>query len=195
MTPHPVSHPDPARGAIEEKAVKTTLLCAMALGLSVTATAAAAQDSDSITIQSSVPKFCQSVAGLEAAPIALGSLSDGVGQLVDTFTGDTDVSLATYYCNGPATITLDAQPLVRTPAVPINDAASFTGQVDYLASLSWSDVAISNATTAGSATVYPTGAPKTGTLTVSVSSPTTQGNRRPVAGDYEGSVILNVNFN
>lgn len=195
MTPHPVSHPDPARGALEEKAVKTTLLCAMALGLSVTATAAAAQDSDSINIHSSVPKFCQSLDGLEAAPLALGSLSDGAGQLVDTFAGTTSVNLASYYCNGPATITLDAQPLVRTPALPIDDAASFTGEVHYLASLSWSDVAISNASTAAAATSFPTGAPKTGQLIVSVSSPTTQGNRRPVAGVYEGSVVLNVNFN
>lgn len=189
------SHPDPVRGAVEEKAVKIKLLCAVALGLSAVASAAAAQDSDSININSTVPKFCQSLAGLAATPLALGSLSDGVGQVVDTFSGDTSTNLSTYYCNGPATISLQALPLVRTPSVPIPDDTSFTGEVHFLASLSWSDVAISNASTATDPTVFPTGTAKTGELIVTISAPSTQGNLRPVAGDYEGSVVLNVNFN
>lgn len=195
MTPSQLPIPDPVRGALEEKAVKTKIICAMALGLSMTASAAAAQDSDSITIASNVPKFCQSLAGLAPAPLALGQLVDGVGRVVSTFSGDTDTNLSTYYCNGPATISLDANPLVRTPAQGISDTGSFTGEVHYLASLSWSGIAISNASTAGAATVFPTTSATTGELIVSVSAPDTQGNLRPVAGDYEGSVVLNVNFN
>lgn len=195
MIPHLNPQTGPARGTIEEKAVKTKLLCAVALGLGLTATAAAAQDSDSITINSSVPTFCQSLAGLEATPIALGELSDDVGQVVDAFPGATTTNLSTYYCNGPATISLLANPLVRTPALPIADEDAFTGEVHFLASLSWSDVAVANDSAAGAATVVPTDMAKTGELVISISEPSTEGNRRPVAGDYEGSVVLNVNFN
>lgn len=196
MTASQITHPDPARRALEEKAVKTKIICAMALGLSVTATAAAAQDSNSITIASNVPKFCQSLTGLAPAPLALGSLIDGVGQVVATFAGDTDTNLATYHCNGPASISLDANPLLVTPSQTITDTGSFTGSVDYVASLSWGgSVLLTNATTASAATVFPTTSARTGELIVSVSAPDTQGNLRPVAGTYEGSVVLNVNFN
>lgn len=195
MTPRLKSQPVPARGKFEEKAVKTKLFCAVALGLGMTASAAAAQDSDSVTINSSVPAFCQSLAGLDSTPIALGEISDSEGLVVDTFSGAASANLATYYCNGPATISLDANPLVRTPAVLVGDDPSFTAEVHYLASLSWSDVAVANASTAGAATVVPTNMAKTGELIVSISDPSTEGNRRPVAGDYEGSVVLNVTFN
>jgi hypothetical protein len=187
--------PYPASGALEEKVMKTKIVCALAMGLSMTASAAAAQDSDSITIASNVPKFCQSLTGLASAPLALGPLVDGIGQVVSAFSGDTGTNLTTYYCNGPATISLDANPLVRTPALAISDTGSFTNEVDYIASLYWSGIAISNASSAAAATVFPTTKATTGELTVSVSAPDTRGNLRPVAGDYEGSVVLNVNFN
>ena len=196
MTPSPVTHPNPARGALEEKAVKTKIICALALGLSMSASAAAAQDSDSITINSSVPKFCQALTGLAPTPLALGSLVDGVGRVVTSFAGDSDTNLSTYYCNGPASISLDANPLLLTPSQTISDSSSFTGVVDYVASLTWGgDVLVTNASTAAAASVFPTTSARTGELIVSVSAPDTQGNLRPVAGDYEGSVVLNVNFN
>lgn len=196
MTASPVTHPNPARGALEEKAVKTKIICALALGLSMTASAAAAQDTDSITINSSVPKFCQALTGLAPTPLALGELIDGVGQVVTTFSGTTSTNLSTYYCNGPATISLDANPLLLTPSQTISDSSSFTGEVSYLASLSWGGVTLlTNNSTAGSASTHPTTSATTGELIVSVSAPDTQGNLRPVAGTYEGSVVLNVNFN
>jgi len=196
MTPSPVTHPNPASGALEEKAVKTKIICALALGLSMTASAAAAQDSDSITINSSVPKFCQALTGLAPTPLALGELVDGVGHVVTSFSGDSDTNLATYYCNGPATITLDANPLLLSPAQVISDSSSFTGQVDYLASLSWGGAVLAtNNSTAAAATSYSSTTARTGELIVSVSAPDTQGDLRPVAGDYAGSVVLNVNFN
>lgn len=196
MTPSPVTHPNPARGALEEKAVKTKIICALALGLSMSASAAAAQDSDSITINSSVPKFCQALTGLAPTPLALGSLVDGVGRVVTSFAGDSDTNLSTYYCNGPASISLDANPLLLTPSQTISDSSSFTGVVDYVASLTWGgDVLVTNASTAAAASVFPTTSARTGELIVSVSAPDTQGDLRPVSGTYEGSVVLNVNFN
>ena len=196
MTPSPVTHPNPARGALEEKAVKTKIICALALGLSMSASAAAAQDSDSITINSSVPKFCQALTGLAPTPLALGSLVDGVGRVVTSFAGDSDTNLSTYYCNGPASISLDANPLLLTPSQTISDSSSFTGVVDYVASLTWGgDVLVTNASTAAAASVVPTTSARTGALIVSVSAPDTQGDLRPVSGTYEGSVVLNVNFN
>ncbi len=196
MTPRRNTHPDPARGAVEEKAVKTYLLSAVALSLAVTASAAAAQVSDTINVATNVPAHCQSLAGISPAPVALGELADTTGHVVSTFAGDTQVSLAaTYYCNGPSTISLEARPLVRTPAVPIADTASFTGEVDYLASVSWSDVTGSDDSAVDGATEILTSAAKIGELIVSVSDPSTDGNLRPVAGAYEGSVILNINVN
>ena len=196
MTPSPVTHPNPARGALEEKAVKTKIICALALGLSMSASAAAAQDSDSITINSSVPKFCQALTGLAPTPLALGSLVDGVGRVVTSFAGDSDTNLSTYYCNGPASISLDANPLLLTPSQTISDSSSFTGVVDYVASLTWGgDVLVTNASTAAAASVFPTTSARTGELIVSVSAPDTQGDLRPVSGTYVGSVVLNVNFN
>lgn len=196
MTPSPITHPDPARGALEEKAVKTKIIYALALSLGLTATAAAAQDSDSITINSSVPKFCQALTGLAPAPLALGELIDGVGRVVTSFSGDTDTNLSTYHCNGPATITLDANPLLLSPAQTISDTGSFTGEVNYVASLSWGGAVLAtNDSTASTPTTYSSTTARTGELIVSVSTPDTQGELRPVAGTYAGSVVLNVNFN
>jgi hypothetical protein len=175
--------------------VKTYLLSAVALSLCLSASAVAAQDSDTVNIHSSVPAYCQSMAGLDGASLALGALSDGVGQVVTTFAGDTTANLATYYCNSPTTISLEARPLMVTPSVPIDDDTSFTGQVDYLASLTWSDVTGSDESAADGATDIVVNSAKTGELIVSVSDPSTDGNLRPVSGAYEGSVVLNVNVN
>ena len=190
-------HPSGSRlgGAFEEKAVRTYLLSAVALSLTVGVSAAAAQHSDTVNVRTNVPAYCQSLSGLNGTTLDLGALADNAGRVVDSFSGDTSVSLATYYCNSPTTISLEARPLTVTPMVPIGDVASFTGQVDFLASLTWSDISGSDNSAAAGATDIPVASAKMGELLVAVSEPTTSGNRRPVAGAYEGSVILNVNIN
>lgn len=195
MTPTPNHHPDPARGADEEKAVRTHLLCAVALGVSALAGAAAAQDSDTVTVQSTVAPYCQSLSGLPTGPLALGQLADGVGQVVDTFAGSTSVSLANYYCNAPTTIELEARPLRVSPWVVVSDDTSFTAEVHYVASLTWSDVSGSDNSVDAGATDITASTAKIGNLVVSVADPSTEGNRRPIAGAYEGSVVLNISTN
>ena len=187
----------PPVGKIEEKAVKTHLLCAIALGLAGVATAASAQDgptSSEFNVNSSVLAFCSSLSAPTGA-LELGELTDGDGLVVEEFADSPTYSAAGYYCNAPATIELSAAPLMQTGDPVIYDEAAFTNRVDYEATLAWGAVNASDAS-AGAPDVVevPTG-PNLGDLILSVSMPTTDGNRRPVAGQYEGSVILTVGLN
>ena len=100
----------PFAGNIEEKAVKTHLLCAVALGLAGIATAASAQDSDTFNINSNVTPFCANT-GADPAPLELGELADNNGFVVTTFVGPTTFTIPGYYCNAPATITLSGAAL------------------------------------------------------------------------------------
>ena len=175
--------------------MRTHLLCAVALGVSAMAGAAAAQDSDTVNVQSSVAPYCQSLSGLPSGPLALGDLSDSVGMVVSSFAGSTSVSLANYYCNAPTTVSLEAQPLRVTPTVVVSDTDGFTDTVHYTASLVWSDVNLTDASAASGASTVVAGSAKIGELTVSVGSPDTDGDRRPIAGAYEGAVVLNISTN
>lgn len=184
----------PSIGKIEEKAVKTHLLCAMALGLAATASAASAQDSESFIVRTSVAPFC---ANLTAAPppLALGELIDADGFVVSTFAGPSTYSVASYYCNAPATVTLAAAPLMQTDGDAVIDVASFTDRVDYDASLVWDNVTGSvNSAAASPASIASTEA-NTGSLTVTVSNPTVDGTVRPIAGEYAGAVTLTIALN
>jgi hypothetical protein len=189
----------PPVGKIEEKAVKTHLLCAIALGLAGAATAASAQDgptSSEFNINSSVLAFCSSLTAPTGA-LELGELTDGDGQVVETFANSPTYSVAGYYCNAPATIELSAAPLMQTGDPVIYDEAAFTNRVDYQANLVWGVVTDASDQSAGALDVVEidTGVANIGELKVSVSGPNTDGNRRPVAGTYEGAVTLTVALN
>lgn len=181
----------PFFGTIEEKAVKTHLLCAaLALGLAATASAAAAQDSDTITINSTVSKYCQSLG--TPSPIALGELVDGVGFVVTSFAGTNSSSVASYYCNAPATISLAATPLTQAAGSAILDPSSFTNRIDYVASLGWDNVNGSVNTLSGTPSSIVSSEANIGNLVVTVTDPDTAGNKRPIAGNYAGAVTVTV---
>ena len=180
----------PSVGKIEEKAVKTHLLCAVALGLAGIATAASAQDSDTFSINSNVTPFCANT-GADPAPLELGELADNNGFVVTTFAGPTTFTIPGYYCNAPATITLSAAPLLET-TMPAPSDAAFTNRVDYLASLAWSSVNGSVNSVNNTPVDIDASSPNIGDLVVSVSDPDTAGDTRPIAGAYEGAVTLTV---
>ncbi|MDO9337890.1 MAG: hypothetical protein Q7T61_15955 [Caulobacter sp.] len=172
--------------------MKTHLLCAaLALGLAATASAAAAQDSETITINSTVSKYCKSLG--TPSPIALGELVDGVGFVVTSFApGTNSSSVANYYCNAPATISLAATPLTQAAGSAILDPSSFTNRIDYLASLSWDNVSGSVNTLTGTPSSITSAEANTGNLTVTVTAPDTAGNKRPISGNYAGAVTVTV---
>lgn len=181
----------PFTGTIEEKAVKTQLLCAaLALGLAATASAAAAQDSETITINSNVSKFCKSLG--TPAPIALGELVDNAGFVVSTFVGANTSTVSNYYCNAPATISLAATPLTQAANAAILDPSSFTKTIDYVASLSWDNVSGSVNTAAGTPSSIASSEANIGNLVITVASPDTEGNKRPISGEYAGAVTVTV---
>lgn len=187
----------PLAGKIEEKAVKTHLLCAIALGFAGVATAASAQDptSSDFHIRSTVAPFCSSLTA-PTGSLALGELTDADGRVVTDFEESPTYSVSGYYCNAPATITLSAAPLMQVGDPVIYDPAGFTNRVDYEAVLVWGSVDASDET-AGDPDVVEidTGLANMGNLVLSVTGPNTDGNRRPVAGTYEGAVTLTVGLN
>jgi hypothetical protein len=185
----------PFIGKIEEKAVKTHLLCAIALGLAGTATAASAQDQDSFTVQTTVPKYCASV-GADPAPLALGDLSGPTGFVVSSFAGVTSHSIPGYYCNAASTVTLKADPLLEPTPTSLLDTSSFTNRIDYTASLVWDNVTGSDDSVSAAAATIAASEANIGAMTVTVSNPNVRGDTvRPVAGAYDGAVTLSVAFN
>lgn len=181
-------------GKIEEKAVKTHLICAIALGLAGTATAASAQDSDTFLVQTNVSAFCTNLSAAPG-PLDLEELAGADGFVVTTFAGATSFSIPGYYCNAPATITLKAEPLVQTDGTPITDPAAFTNLVNYTANLTWDDVSGSSDSTVVDGTPITTAEANAGNLMVWVSDPNTVNNRRPIAGVYAGAVTLTITLN
>lgn len=180
----------------KEKAVKTRLVGAAlafiaAGGVAFAASGALAQDTDTITVQTTVAAYCSSLDPLEANALALGELVGVTGFLNEDFAGTSTATVAGYYCNAPATVTLDAEPLIRTPSVTVSDTASFTDRVDYVASLAWGSIAETNSSTAA-ANTFSTTAPTSGDMTITVADPVANGNRRPIAGAYEGSVVITI---
>jgi hypothetical protein len=171
--------------------MRTQLICAVALGLSAVALPALAQDSEDFTVRTTVPGYCSSL-GTTAVALDLGELTNAVGQVVDTFVGDTDTSWSGYYCNGPSKVTVEAEPLLRTPSITVGDAGSFTDRVDYVATVDWNAVQGAANSADANATELTAATANTGVFTLTVSDPSTTNNRRPVEGDYAGAVRLTV---
>lgn len=178
----------PPAGKNEEKAVKKQLLCAVALGLAAIAGTASAQEN--LNVRTTVTPRCSAMPTV-AQPLALGELANENGQLVSQFAGTSNIELGAYWCNAPVNVTLKTTPLVNTQVTTVSDASSFTNRVDYTAAWAWDDQSDSKSSAAADK-IHPTPEANTGTLSVSVSNPVAEGNRRPVAGAYEGTVTLTV---
>lgn len=184
----------PFNGANEEKAVKTHMLCALAIGLAGFATAASAQDNKTVNINTQVSPYCQSAVSIAPAPLALGALVDSAtGRTVATFAGSTTAALGNYMCNTPAKVTLKATPLMSQSVETVVDDASFTNRVDYQAKVTWGTESLSAASNPGVAATLITTQANTGQVAITVSNPVAP--LRPVAGAYAGVVTLNIAAN
>lgn len=171
------------------------LLCATTLGLAAFAVQASAQDADDITISSSVAPYCADLSA-SISPLNLGDLIESTGFLVTDFIGDNEREVAAgYYCNAPATVTLEATPLMHGAITTVADHSSFTNRVDYTASLEWGAVTGSVLSTLVDGDDIEATEATIGSLIIRVTDPTTAGGRRPVAGAYEGAVTLTVALN
>lgn len=161
-----------------------------ALAAAALAAPAIAQDTGNVTINSTVPAYCNTSSW---PGIGLGSLVDGAGLLVTSF-GSTAVAQSTvkYYCNAPSKVTLAATPLNPTVPVTVQDTSSFANQVNYIATLTWDDVTGAAASTASTATTVSVSAPKNAFMNLQLGSPTTPNGRRPVASEYSGAVTITV---
>ena len=167
------------------------LLCAAALGLSAIATPAAAQDSESILIQTGVPKYCQGSLASMSSSLTLDDITGPAGFVVSTFSGTTSTSTTTaYYCNAPAKVTLDVDPLVNP--ITVVDTASFVNRVDFRASLTWDNVTGSASSADANPTEIPSLEANTGIMTLAVSNPSVPSGDRPIAGAYTGAVTVTV---
>ena len=183
-------------GRSEEKTVRNHLLSALVLGLAAHAAPALAQDRETINVNSEVNAFCANFAAAPAA-LDLGELSGANGFVVSTFAGETVREVATdYYCNAPSKVTLKAVPLTHTTITTVADASSFSNRVDYDASLTWGpDVSGSVSSTLADGDDILAAVATVGDLTVTISNPNVDGNRRPIAGAYAGAVELTVALN
>lgn len=175
--------------------MKITLLRALAFGASVAAAPAMAQDTDSFTVNSVVFPYCSQLS-ISSAPLSLGTLTGGTGQLVASFNGtETSRELAaSFYCNAPAKVTVKAEPLLNQAVSTVSDSASFTNRVDYTASLMWNTVGGSVSSTATDAQEFNATQANTGTINIAVTNPVVSNNRRPVAGTYAGQVRLTISL-
>ena len=191
MTPGHTQHTRPS-GSSRRRFVRTQMLCAVSAALCAVAGGAAAQSAPSVGINTTVAPYCASMQPGSPTDMDLGSLVGPTGQVVSDFTGTTSYSLAGYYCNARANITLSAAPLRPTVAVTVTDASSFTDRVDYVAALSWDDVSLQVESAAGTPAQLLTSEANTGVLTVSVSDPETENNKRPVAATYSAAVTLTI---
>jgi hypothetical protein len=178
----------------KEKTVKTTLIGLSVLGALACASPAMAQDSATFTSKTTVPAFCSQLS-VSATPMDLGTLTGATGQIVPAFssTAQTQRQLAaSFYCNAPSTITIQADPLRHTTVTTVSDSTSFTNRVDYTATLKWSALQNAVSSTSPSATVISATQPNIGELTLTLSAPAVVNNLRPVAGNYAGQVRLTI---
>jgi hypothetical protein len=183
----------PLGGQGWEKSVKTTLIGAATLCALASASPAMAQDSATFTAQTTVPAYCSQFSGGQT-PMDLGTLTGPTGQTVSTFASgaQTERILASnYYCNAPSTITIKADPLMQADGTVATDP-DFTNRVDYTATLKWDPLENSVSSTAASAQVITAAQANIGNLSLKLSDPTTDQNRRPIAGNYVGQVHLTI---
>ena len=174
------------------KVARLDLLCVVATGLCAVAGAASAQSSASASINTTVEPYCAALTPGSPTSMALDSLVGPTGQLSPTFSGTTSYSLTGYYCNAPADITLTASPLRPSMAVTVSDVGSFTDRVDYTAALAWDDVNLQVLSADGAPAQTTTTEANLGVLTVTVSDPVTENNKRPVAATYDATVTLTI---
>ena len=188
--------------------MKRILSAAVAVAALVAAGAASAEESQ-LNVTGNVSKQCglgnQSGGGTggKTQPVNLGSIVDGNGQLS---VAPQTIGFGNVWCNAPATISLAVSALQNTSTAPF-DSSSFVNKLDMIVEKPTSGGSIFSyfapgTTSARTGTAPITnniaGAFETGTLAyqgavLKVALPTgTQGNDRPTAGDYAGTVTLTV---
>lgn len=193
MTPIP-SIRIPVTGK-EGKSMRKPLIWATGLALAAVAAPAFAQSGSpgpkSVNIATNVPAFCQPAIWPGEQTMNVGSLVDSAGRVLDAFAGTRSIESGRYYCNAPSRMTLSATPLRPVQAVSVTDDG-FTDKIDYVATVTWDDVAGTTDTTAAAPTPIVAAEANIGNVLLQLSSPSTAGNRRPVAGDYRGLVTITV---
>jgi len=194
---HALSHDDdiiPLGGQGWEKSVKTTLIGAATLCALASSSPAMAQDTATFTATTTVPPYCSQFSGGQT-PMDLGTLTGPTGQTVATFASNAQterILASNYYCNAPSTITIKADPLMQADNTPVTEPDNFTNRVDYTATLKWDPLQNSVSSTAANPEVINAAQANIGNLTLKLSDPTTDGNRRPIAGAYVGQVHLTI---
>ncbi len=162
-----------------------------AMALTLLSGAAMAQDSETLTIQTSVAPYCKALP-TSGSTLQLGELADGNGFVVNEFAGFNYIGISlSHWCNAPTTVTLSTVPLLHTQVTTVTDPASFTNRVDYKAEWQWGGFSSSKLTTAGD-DVFAVNTANIGELRILVTDPFTDGNKRPIGGDYVGAVTITI---
>ncbi len=189
-----------AADEFQEKIVRKTLITALMTGAAVYALPASAQGNAEMTIQTNIPGYCSTLTAQGPQEVLdVGDLTGATGQLVTEFSQNSTKTLApSYYCNAPSKVTIEAEPLTNAD-VTVSDSSSFTNRVDYTASLAWGSMAPLEV-----ASTEPPGGKEfdiaqatIGEMKLTLSDPRIDGTRnlRPVAGTYNGKVILTISLN
>ena len=185
-----------AADEFQEKIVRKTLITALMAGAAVYALPAAAQDvgSAQMTVQTTIPTYCSELASPDET-LDLGGLTNATGQLVTTFAQNSTKQLATgFYCNAPSKVKIEAVPLKHDTITTVGDADSFTNRVDYTASLTWNDQNLQVLSTDADGEEFEVAQANIGDMALEISQPKVDGNRRPIAGDYDGLVRLTISI-
>lgn len=162
-----------------------------AMALTLLSGTALAQDSETLTIQTSVAPYCKPLP-TSGSTLQLGELADANGFVVDEFAGFNYIGISVnHWCNAPTTVKLSTVPLTHTQVTTVTDPESFTNRVEYKAAWQWGSFTSSKLTIAGD-DVFPVNVANVGELRIIVSDPFTDGNKRPIGGDYVGAVTITI---
>ena len=191
---------------LQEKIVRNTLITALMAGAAIYALPASAQTANTdvrsaeLAVETNIPGYCSDLAALGPDDMLnLGSLANSTtGQLVEEFEQNASKELSgSFYCNAPSKVKIEVQPLTNAAIASVSDSTSFTNRVDYTASLEWGGRDLTVASTEAGGQEFEIEQATIGTMELKLSDPRVEGSRnlRPVAGDYEGKVILTISLN
>lgn len=182
--------------------MKTLLMAASALSL--LAAPAFAQSTSTVNLTGNVAALCgtggHSSGGVSAPTasqdIIISGLTDADGRVVAQ---DIDVGFGNLWCNSAASLTLKVNPLMNT--VTTTDTGSFFSRIDmevsgalldtyFVAAQAGSPTSVGDGEyTATIPQAFETGTGAYDNATISIIAPSQD---RPVAGDYNGSVVVTI---
>lgn len=186
--------------------MKTLLMAASALSM-LAAPAAFAQSTSTVNLTGTVGALCgaggHSSGGTSAnatQTVAISGLTDADGRVVAQ---DINIGFGNLWCNSAANVSVEVNELKHTSiADGTFDSSSFFNRIDMsvagpLISLYFVDAptgaansAVGNGTYTGSiAHAFETGTGQYDNAVVSIIAPATD---RPLAGDYEGSIVVEI---